>query len=318
MGVSLNGGFPPKESILIGFSIINYPFRGTLIFGNTHIQICDQVFEKQTPATNRCYGRSQWELGNVDAFCILYIYIYWIAKKQYTKLGGGFKYWNGMGCISEMESASPPSYGGGTNGFKYFFYLDPYFWDGLKPPTIENKFVKVFFNSIICQVTGFLRKRPEGTHEATHLFTTEYYNWGTRRRTTRPRGTMKQNGSKQLEGVSLPLSMRTALFFCRKVCLEIVFWVVGVRVFGNLYCIFCWDWCVLHGMCSATIFSRERYPKRVLFTSNPSRMTGFQLISHAGLSRTATWKQATKDDTECLHLNFISGKTCNPDLLMNA
>ena len=31
------GGFPPKSSILIGFSIINHPFWGTPIFGNTHI-----------------------------------------------------------------------------------------------------------------------------------------------------------------------------------------------------------------------------------------------------------------------------------------
>ena len=29
--------FPPKSSILIGFSIINHPFWGTPIFGNTHI-----------------------------------------------------------------------------------------------------------------------------------------------------------------------------------------------------------------------------------------------------------------------------------------
>ena len=29
----------PKSSILIGFSIINHPFWGTTIFGNTHIQI---------------------------------------------------------------------------------------------------------------------------------------------------------------------------------------------------------------------------------------------------------------------------------------
>ncbi len=28
---------PPKSSILIGFSIINHPFWGTPIFGNTHI-----------------------------------------------------------------------------------------------------------------------------------------------------------------------------------------------------------------------------------------------------------------------------------------
>ena len=37
MDVSLNGG-TPKSSILIGFSIINHPFWGTTIFGNT--QMC--------------------------------------------------------------------------------------------------------------------------------------------------------------------------------------------------------------------------------------------------------------------------------------
>ncbi len=31
------GGKPPKSSILIGFSIINHPFWGTPIFGNTHV-----------------------------------------------------------------------------------------------------------------------------------------------------------------------------------------------------------------------------------------------------------------------------------------
>ena len=36
MGVSLNGG-TPKSSILIGFSIINHPFWGTTILGNSHI-----------------------------------------------------------------------------------------------------------------------------------------------------------------------------------------------------------------------------------------------------------------------------------------
>ena len=30
-------GFPPKSSILIGFSIASHPFWGTPIFGNTHI-----------------------------------------------------------------------------------------------------------------------------------------------------------------------------------------------------------------------------------------------------------------------------------------
>ena len=36
MGVSKNTG-TPKSSILIGFSIINHPFWGTIIFGNTLI-----------------------------------------------------------------------------------------------------------------------------------------------------------------------------------------------------------------------------------------------------------------------------------------
>ena len=37
MGVSQNCG-TPKSSILIGISIINHPFWGTPIFGNTHMQ----------------------------------------------------------------------------------------------------------------------------------------------------------------------------------------------------------------------------------------------------------------------------------------
>ena len=36
LGVSENSD-TPKSSILIGFSIINHPFWGTTIFGNTHI-----------------------------------------------------------------------------------------------------------------------------------------------------------------------------------------------------------------------------------------------------------------------------------------
>ena len=36
LGVSKNSG-TTKSSILIGFSIINHPFWGTPIFGNTHL-----------------------------------------------------------------------------------------------------------------------------------------------------------------------------------------------------------------------------------------------------------------------------------------
>ena len=42
MGVSKNSG-TPKSSILIGFSMINHPFWGTPIFGNTHISIVNDL-----------------------------------------------------------------------------------------------------------------------------------------------------------------------------------------------------------------------------------------------------------------------------------
>ena len=41
MGVSENRG-TPKSSILIGISIINHPFWGTTIFGNTHMSTINQ------------------------------------------------------------------------------------------------------------------------------------------------------------------------------------------------------------------------------------------------------------------------------------
>ena len=54
MGVSEKDG-TPKSSILIGFSIINHPFWGTPIFGNTHIYIdvfnsnCQSLFSRLSP-----------------------------------------------------------------------------------------------------------------------------------------------------------------------------------------------------------------------------------------------------------------------------
>ena len=38
MGVEPKIGAPPNHPTLIGFSIVNHPFWGTTIFGNTHIQ----------------------------------------------------------------------------------------------------------------------------------------------------------------------------------------------------------------------------------------------------------------------------------------
>ena len=44
MDVSENSG-TPKSSILIGFSTINHPFWGTIIFGNTHMLYANLIHD---------------------------------------------------------------------------------------------------------------------------------------------------------------------------------------------------------------------------------------------------------------------------------
>ena len=56
MGVSKNNG-TPKSSILIGFSIINHPFWGTPIFGNTHMEF--HVFDFMGFGHNTCQSRDE-------------------------------------------------------------------------------------------------------------------------------------------------------------------------------------------------------------------------------------------------------------------
>ena len=51
MGVSENRG-TPKSSILIGFSIINHPFWGIPIFGNTHV-----CWKTSTCISDKCLGK---------------------------------------------------------------------------------------------------------------------------------------------------------------------------------------------------------------------------------------------------------------------
>ena len=38
--------YTPKSSILIGFSIINHPFWGTLFLGNTHMTLLESDVEQ--------------------------------------------------------------------------------------------------------------------------------------------------------------------------------------------------------------------------------------------------------------------------------
>ena len=49
---------PPKSSILIGFSIINHPFSGTPIFGNTHILLMEEIPKPPGMVLKLC---KQWD-----------------------------------------------------------------------------------------------------------------------------------------------------------------------------------------------------------------------------------------------------------------
>ena len=55
MDVSENSD-TPKSSILIGFSIINHPFWGTPIFGNTHMLFNNPQQKKNTSRATRTGG----------------------------------------------------------------------------------------------------------------------------------------------------------------------------------------------------------------------------------------------------------------------
>ena len=58
MGVSKNRD-TPKSSILIGFSIINHPFWGAPIFGNTHIERVLLLFQFRLFLCRPKYGNIQ-------------------------------------------------------------------------------------------------------------------------------------------------------------------------------------------------------------------------------------------------------------------
>ena len=74
MDVSENRG-TTKSSILIGFSIINHPFWGTPIFGNTHMLVVFQVQSKYDVLRGKVYLTVHWIYFQQ---CI-YIYIYIMA-----------------------------------------------------------------------------------------------------------------------------------------------------------------------------------------------------------------------------------------------
>ena len=68
MGVSKNRG-TPKSSILMEFSIINHPFWGTPIFGNTHMPfICSEANETMHHDNLSCLVTCKGDCPRVDSF----------------------------------------------------------------------------------------------------------------------------------------------------------------------------------------------------------------------------------------------------------
>ena len=73
MDVSKNRGGPPKSSILTGFSIINHPFWGTSIFGNTHMAVketCEQFPSKRQHNSSIVHSHTgDWEQSPNKSHC---------------------------------------------------------------------------------------------------------------------------------------------------------------------------------------------------------------------------------------------------------
>ena len=59
-------GFPPKSSILIGFSIINHPFWGTTISGNTHQDYAGEFCFTLTKLSNWVPIATDWPCGSCE------------------------------------------------------------------------------------------------------------------------------------------------------------------------------------------------------------------------------------------------------------
>ena len=63
LGVSKNRGGPPKSFILIGFSIINHPFWGTPVVGNTQLLL--YIFPSNLTFRFQCFTKNDLD-GRFD------------------------------------------------------------------------------------------------------------------------------------------------------------------------------------------------------------------------------------------------------------
>ena len=86
-----NGG-TPKSSVLIGFSIINHPFWGTPIFGNTHLVIwmafvCRQVvvlLAEKNVSRSEVQRFDFWSCQRPSFWVYKYVPNHWVQGKKNT------------------------------------------------------------------------------------------------------------------------------------------------------------------------------------------------------------------------------------------
>ena len=96
MDVSENSG-TPKSSILIGFSIINHPFWGTPIFGNTHIEIWGYSSDRYACSSRRSHEADLewWSLKQALGWCCRVFFffaggfLHEQTRKEYEELHPG-------------------------------------------------------------------------------------------------------------------------------------------------------------------------------------------------------------------------------------
>ena len=107
MGVSKNNG-TPKSSILIGFSIINRPFWGTPIFGNTHIYI--YIYPGNLPSLKLTATRGfsfRWSLGVFSPPGRCELFVLGSVAFWHNNGGGWFRWFSGLQVVQVILNGEP-------------------------------------------------------------------------------------------------------------------------------------------------------------------------------------------------------------------
>ena len=150
MGVSVNRG-TPKSSSLIGFSIINHPFWGIPIFGNTHIV---HVFNSKS--TSAFVSMFLWICGLFFIYCrssrdeVEALDIDFQTDPMVLDLNLKSTFKESKSKVNPSGQSQTPCLGGGFKDFLFsslpgkMIQFDSYFSIGLKPPTSCSYFFNLF------------------------------------------------------------------------------------------------------------------------------------------------------------------------------